>query len=215
MFVERDRNGIEIYARTVFRTHVFTRTNCGTPSPLFIETKAAGHGTTAVSRESQFHGAADMTHVRHVHALRRAKAIFRSNMIIKSNGIRNSSGARILSSQSPFPPPLRRFLLRPTPPVPALSLLRSTHVFPGIRQGMHFTRFLSSLFFPALPSSSCPSALTPTFAGVGGNGETKRKHRGEKKRRKKEECIKDGRAFSRSSVYAAAHFGMWFVPHTK
>lgn len=122
------------------------------------------------ARESQFHGAADMTHVRYVHALRRAKAIFRSNMIIKSNGIRNSSGARILSTNPPLPP--LRFLLRP---MPALSFVAIHSRFPRDKARNAFHSFSFLLFFPALPALFflCPSALTPAFTGWAGIGKLK------------------------------------------
>lgn len=114
VFVERDRMALR-YMLAYYFARMYSRAQIVALRRVVHRNKSRWswhhHGG---ARESQFHGAraADMTHVRYVHALRRAKAIFRSNMIIKSNGIRNCSGARILST-NPLPP--LRFLLHPVP----------------------------------------------------------------------------------------------------
>lgn len=150
----------DICSRIVFRTHVFTCTNCGTPSccskqkPLVMAHRAFSRIT--ISRRCRHD-------TRYVYAYRRAEAIFRSNMIIKSNGIRNSLGARILSTKPSLSLPPSVFYFHPVPPRrPPCRLLRSTHVLPGIRQGMHFILF--SLFLSLLLLFFLgPSALTPAF----------------------------------------------------
>lgn len=110
------------------------------------ETKAAGHGAMP-PRFSRITISRRCRHdTRYVHAFRREKAIFRSNMIIKSNGIRNSSGGSI--DQSLLSPPPRPLFTSILPSALPCRLLRSTHVFPGIRQGMHFTLFPFFLFSP-------------------------------------------------------------------
>lgn len=116
------------------------RTNCGTPSRCLRDKSRwswyCWFSRITISRRCRHD-------TRYVHAFRRVKAIFRSNMIIKSNRIRNSSGVRILSTNPLIP---YRFLLPLSSLCLPCRLLRSTHIFPWIRQRMHFTLFLFFLF---------------------------------------------------------------------
>lgn len=138
------QNGIGTYAR-MFRTYSDAQI-VTLRSALFAKQKPLVMAPPRFSRITISRRCRHDT--RYVHAFRRAKAIFRSNMIIKSNGIRNSSGARILSTNSFYLLPFPLFTSFYPPQCLPCRLLRSTHVFPGIRQGMHFTLFPSFLFSP-------------------------------------------------------------------
>lgn len=153
------------------------------------ETKTAGHGVPRFSRITISRRCRHDT--RCAHAFHRAKAIFRSNMIIKSNGIRNSSAARILSTSSS---PLF------TPSHPPCRLLRSTHVFARMGQGMRFALHSSFSSLSLSPLSFSVQAYWHRYPRVGGIG----KPRGsfaKKMRWKKEEYIKDGSAHFREETF--------------
>lgn len=181
MFVEKNGTSIEIYVRLVFRIHARIHAHKLWHSVRRVarETKAAGHGIPRYSRITISRRCRHDT--RYVHAFHHAKAIFRSNMIIKSNGIRNSSGAQILHRPIPLSPAAFYFLLSlPSSYSQCLPcrLLRSTHVFPGIRQGMHFSLPLSFFFSPPSSFLSLSERTDTGIHEAGGNRETKRKHRG-------------------------------------
>lgn len=122
---------------------------------------------------------------------------------------RNPESSGASNTIDPSPPSLP---FHPRAPLVYLScrLLRSTHVFPGIGQGMRFAirclslpaSFLFFRFLSVLTDTGIPRA-----GGIGeakgGGGKASRK-----KRWKKKECIKDGRAFSRRSIHAAAR-ALW------
>lgn len=158
------------------------------------ETKTAGHDVPRFSRITISRRCRHDT--RYAHAFHRAKAIFRSNMIIKSNGIRNSSAARILSTSFPS------FNLV-SPRCPPCRLLRSTHVFARMGQGMRFA-ILSSFYSlsPSFPSFFfCPSILIHRYPRVGGIGKPRGSFAKKKIRWKKEEYIKDGCAHFREEAF--------------